>query len=282
MSRRKSAIGIAVLLTLALSALAASGASAAEKGTTAFTCAPVTGQANTVGFSDEHCLNAATNFSVTREHKTITSKTTITATNEKTASETTARRPSILTGKPGGVKAQVTCAEVHGEGFLENKETAGGEMYLHATGTGVETENKGKLHYTGCKVTEPAGKGCVIPNETITTNELTGTTEGTGDEIKIVPVKAGGNFAEIKIEGCSVGGLNNTFPVLGSIKATPSGATLTSTEEGVTGQGTLKFGGQVAGLDGALTFRGHVKNEEPTNPITVTTPDPETGKYKEG
>ncbi|HET7445872.1 MAG TPA: hypothetical protein VFJ57_14575, partial [Solirubrobacterales bacterium] len=63
---------------------------------------------------------------------------------------------------------------------------------------------------------------------------------------------------------------NNTFPVTGSLKLTPSGATLTTTHAGITEQNTLKFGGVKAGLESSLTPRGEAEGGEGWTPLTLT------------
>jgi hypothetical protein len=122
------------------------------------------------------------------------------------------------------------------------------------------------LAYSGCSVLKPAGKGCVVKAGTITTKALEGTTEGQPEnKLKIAP-SSGTEIASVTIEKCSVGSLNNTFPVTGSLVATTSGATLFSLHPDTTTQNTLKFGGVKAGLDGPLTivmFGGG-------NPINIT------------
>ncbi|HET7445221.1 MAG TPA: hypothetical protein VFJ57_11230, partial [Solirubrobacterales bacterium] len=257
MSRARSVLGIAVLFALALSAFAASGASA--KGTTAYTC--VTGAGTFLG---DHCLTAGQGGSGGEsKHVAIEPNTTTTgtATNANTTSNTTAHRVSILKGVISGLASEIECTEVHGEGTFENR-TEGETMYAHA---------EGKLHYTGCKVLAPAGKGCVVANEgTITTEQLTGRTEAEGHLIKITP-KEGAKFATITLEKCTPASLNQAYPVEGSLKVVATGATLSSTHAEITTQGTLKFGGQKAGLEGALTLKAHSKAGEETNPLTVTT-----------
>ncbi|HET7445571.1 MAG TPA: hypothetical protein VFJ57_13035, partial [Solirubrobacterales bacterium] len=256
MSRARSVLGIAVLFALALSAFAASSASAS--GATAFTC--VSGGS---AFEGAHCLSGPGAKSFKHETIPVETQTTGTATNANTAESTTAASSQTLKGTISGVKTAVTCPQVHGEGLFENKTTVKetGEMFGHA---------EGKLHYTGCEVKEPAGKGCVVGNEaTITTEQLTGKTVGNGSTVKIEP-KGETPFASIKIESCSIPALNNTFPVNGSVVVKTSGATLTANEEEVTKQTTLKFGGQNAGLEGALTLKAHSKAGEETQPLTVT------------
>ncbi|HET7446312.1 MAG TPA: hypothetical protein VFJ57_16820 [Solirubrobacterales bacterium] len=259
MTKRRTAVGLAVLFALALSAFAAASASA--KGTTAFTC--VTDPNGTL--KGDHCLT--TGSGEKSKHVAIphNETTTGTATNENTTEETKAARSAILHGNISGVATEVTCPKVHGEGTFENRTTepeTKGEMYAHA---------EGKLHYTECVVKKPEGKGCKVANEgTITTEQLTGTTEGQGDAALIKP-KVGETFTEIKIEGCSIPALNNTFPVKGAVKAEINGATLLSQGSVTTTEKTLKFGGNPAGLDGALTLKAHSKAGEETNPLSATT-----------
>lgn len=267
MSRAKSVLGIAVLFALALSAVGVSSASA--KGITAYTCVK---DANGDRFG-AHCLTSGTekykHVEIPPTTEKETNQTTITATNANTKEETKASSSATLKGALSGVETEVTCAEVHGEGVLENKTNASKEMYIHA---------EGKLHYTKCEVKAPAGKGCKVNEETITTEQITGTSEGqqthepaTGiHTFKIKPAE-GTTFAKIKIENCSIGALNNTFPVTGSLNAKTSGATLTATHTDITAQNELKFGGVKAGLEGALTFKGHKTGDEVTNPLTITT-----------
>lgn len=258
MSKRKTAIGIAVLFALALSAFSAASASAS--GATAFTCVKDSGGA----LFGPHCLKASTGDETKYSHVAITKPTTGTATNANTASGTTAAQSAILKSTLSGVNTEVTCKDVHGEGTFENRTTVKetGEMFGHA---------EGRLHYTNCVVKAPAEKGCVVANEgTITTEQLTGRTVGNGETVEIGPIAPNTKFADIKIEKCSIGALNQTFPVTGSLIVKTNGATLTSTHAEITAQKTLKFGGQTAGLDGALTLKAHSEAGEETNPLSVT------------
>jgi hypothetical protein len=236
MNGRKAVMGLAVLCALVFSAFAASSASANQ----AYTCQPVTGQVGTVGFSDAHCLTAATGLNVTHEHVLITENTNITGTNANTAEGTTAARVSKLRGTAAGVETEVQCTTVGGSGTMKNEAT-------WAEGTGT-------INYSGCSVSKPAGKGCVVSGGAVNTKELFATTKGLTNELEFTP-KEGTEFASITITSCSVSGLNNTFPVTGSIKGVTSGATTTSTHTETTAQNTLKFAGQKAGLDGAITIK---------------------------
>jgi hypothetical protein len=121
--------------------------------------------------------------------------------------------------------------------------------------SGGEVSGTGTLVYTGCMVLKPAGKECVVKGGSVTTEKLAGTTKAqAANKLKITPAE-GETFAKITLDKCTVASLNNTFPVTGSLIADVSGATSTSTEAGVTTQNTLKFGGNKAGLGGALTIK---------------------------
>jgi hypothetical protein len=243
---RKSVLGVVVLCALAFSAFAAGNASASFQ--IAVECAP-----GGTGFGDAHCVEAG----VTHGHAAIPASPTwtlIDGTNAKTASGTTAAAPSRLKGKLSGVETELECTGLSGEGELMNNSGEGTEW----------VEGKGKIHYTGCSVTKPAGKGCKVKGSKVDTEELSATTKGqAASKLAFSPV--GEKFANITIEGCSVAALNNTFPVTGSLVADTNGATTTTTHAGITAQKTLTFGGNPAGLEGALTitmFEG--------NPISLT------------
>jgi len=260
--RLMAVVCAAALCVLTLSAFAASSASA--KGLTAFTCVKGAGVLN-----GAHCLGTSAG-----EYGHVEIKggeeTTGTATNANTAEETIASRKSILKGSIAGVVAEIHCTEVTGTFTMENKTTVPltGEMYAHGVGS---------LRYSGCLMTKP--KNCQSP-VVIPTKELTGTTEGiqTAEPPHTLLVKSAiaGPLAEIEVIGCANEELNGIYPVTGSLKAKISGATVTAAHADITTQNALKFGGQKAGLDGAVTLRAHkVPKEgetvEETKPLTVTT-----------
>ncbi|HET7443601.1 MAG TPA: hypothetical protein VFJ57_02980 [Solirubrobacterales bacterium] len=253
MYSRKAALGIAILAVLGLSALAASGATAS--GATTFTC--VTDPSGTL--IGDHCLTSGTGEK--SKHVAIEPNTTTTSTltNANTAEETKAAKSATLKATLAGVNTEITCSEIHGEGTVENR-TTGEEMFGHG---------ELKIHFTGCEVKAPAGKGCKVPEGTITTNQLTSRTVGSGATGKISP-KEGTTFTEIKLEGCSIAFLNNTFPVTGSLEAKTNGATITLTHAEATTQNTLKFGGQKAGIEFAVTTKAHSKAGEETHPLSYT------------
>jgi hypothetical protein len=232
MSGRKSVIGLAALFALVLCAFAAANASAAQR---AWTCAP-TGS----GYSDAHCVTATgTGFSAVEIANGTATK--ITGTNAKTASGTTAAEVSKLKGTISGLETEVQCTGLNGSGELTNAAES-------VSGTGT-------INYTTCTVTKPAGRECKVKNGTVTTNLLKATTVGqAANKLKFEP-NTGTEFAKVPIEGC----LNNKppaaeYPVSGSLIANTSGATTTTTHAEITTQGTLTFGGNASGIEGALTI----------------------------
>jgi hypothetical protein len=161
-------------------------------------------------------------------------------TNAKTASGTTASTVSKLKGTLSGLETEVQCTGLHGTGVLRNTAT-------NVSGTGTIT-------YTGCTVTKPAGRECKVKNGTVTTNLLKAGTIATANKLEFKP-NSGTEFAKVPIEGC----LNNKppaaeYPVSGSLVANTSGATTTTEHGAITTQGTLTFGGNAAGIEGALTI----------------------------
>ncbi|HET7444462.1 MAG TPA: hypothetical protein VFJ57_07370 [Solirubrobacterales bacterium] len=233
---RKSIIGVSVLCALALSVLGVTSASAAQR---AYTCTKnVTDLAKQ--FKDAHCETQGTPPQ-TYGHLLITTANTAThISNAKTASSTTAAAVSKLKGALSGVETEVQCTGLTGGGALTNAAES-------VSGTAT-------LEYSGCTVTKPAGKGCVVKGGAITTESLAATTVGqAAGNLKITPAGET-NFAVIPIEKCSIEALNNNFPVTGSVVVTVTGATLSTTHSGVTTQNTLKFGGVKAGLEGSATL----------------------------
>lgn len=259
MIRQRTLIGACMLCALILSAVGAQSASAV--GTTGFTCKEKK-EPGGAGFSDAHCRSeVATGAKF--EHVAIPegTKTEGRVTNEKTASETTASTPAILAGSLSGVQVELQATSTLGIVSGTNKKTAEGEMFIEGTGSTT---------YTGVTVTKPAGKSCVVKEGKIVTNELRGTSLGQGMEGKLEPA-SGETFASIVIEKCTVAALNNTFPITGSIKCPNSGATISCTESAVTAQGTLKFGGNKAGVGVSTTATARANSAEAFTPVSATT-----------
>jgi hypothetical protein len=230
---RKSVVALAILCALVLSAVSVASASATE----AVECSS---SASTIDKFGAHCLAVPEGKTANFGHVKLSAGShAITGTNANTASETTTAAVSVLAGTLSGVVTELQCTGLSGTGTLEN--------------TGTQAKGTGTLEYTGCTVAKPAGKGCVVNGGKVTTSELAGESEGAGT-LAFKPA-SGTTFATITIASCSVTALNNPFPVTGSVKGTVTGATTTTTEAGVTTQNTLKFGGNKAGLEGALTIK---------------------------
>lgn len=231
----KSLLAVCMLCALVLSAFGAANAAAEPR---AYLCYE---GASTKDFSDAHCLNKATPPSKFGHGFIGEPSASVGVTNGDTASGTTASTPATLRSTIAGVEVEVRCTTAGGMGLLTNEET-----YVKASGT---------IEYTSCTVAKPAGKGCAVKGGAITTNELALSNLGQGaGSIKLSPV-SGTEFASVVIEKCSVEPLNGTFPVAGSLIATMTGATVTTSEAGLTAQGTLKLGGSKAGLESALTVK---------------------------
>jgi hypothetical protein len=241
---RHSVIGIALLCALLVGAYTTTAAMGAPG--RAFTCAP-----GGTEFSDAHCLTAGTGFG----HVSIANgtNTQVTGTNSKTASGTTASTPFKLKGKIAGVATEIQCIEHEEVTILINSPT----FVTFSTTTTLRS----------CSVTLPAGRECVVTGGKITSNELMASTEGltNSNEVKTEP-SSGTELFGVPISGCK----NNsppsaTYPVDGSFISTASGATLSTTHAGITTQGTLTFGGNPAGTEGAVTL-----SMKEGNPIVLT------------
>jgi hypothetical protein len=259
MISRSSVIGIAVLFALVVSAFAAASASAVENPFRAYTCEPVSSGRQ---FSDEHCKTEASGAGTGWKHTLITAEKTpiignTLATTDEGTGHTNAHTASKLHGTIAGVETEVQCTLTNGTGELTNAAAS-------VTGNGV-------IEYVECTVTKPEGRNCVVTGGVITTKKLRATT--VGQEANKVKFSAfeGTQLAGIPIAGC----LENippagNYPVTGSLVATATGATLTTTGAGATAQGTLRLGGQVAGLEGAFTIRMKLEAGKEINPITLT------------
>lgn len=239
MTGRKSAIAVVVVFALALCALTSVGAQAEE---------PVWGCAEhpeaKFFWTDAHCKVESAGGSsghFQTEFVPVGGVTTITGSNTKTAAETTAAAVSKLKGKLSGVETEVQCSLVSATGELTNTETS-------VSGTGT-------ISYSGCKVTLPAGRGCVVKAEAITTAKLKVTTVGQAEKkVKFEP-NTGTEFAKVSLEGCKENKPPAAeYPVSGSLVASMEGATLFTSHAEITAQGKLNFGGSPAGLDGPITM----------------------------
>lgn len=233
----RTLLSIALLIVAAVSGSAAANASAA--GTTAYTCAAGSG----AGFSDAHCVNAV-GSGAAFVHAPITQTTNITITNAGTANGTTESTSATFKANIQGVEIPFVCTTVSGKGSIENV-SIGSEMvaFGHA-----------EITFSGC--TPELGTGCTVSGGAVTTEPLTFTTAGQEMGVKFAPTGPGTTLVTFTVDGCDQPGLNRTYPITGSLVATPNGATLNTTHSGVTVQGTLKMLGFKAGLSSSLTLKG--------------------------
>jgi hypothetical protein len=235
--------GLAALCALALSAVAASGASA---GTTAFTCVAGQGAANT----NADCQPGSTG---TSGHVGIAANTSTTLKLNKLTNP-------VLTGKLFGATAElsatgVECVSCH----AENKEV-GGVM---------EFTGKGALTFTGVKVVGLESK-CVVESakpEDIGTKPLKFTTVSSGG-LTFEP-ETGTTLAEFQIfnvpgQTCTVQGL---VKITGIAPVTLDGSKL---KVNITkASGLLQANGEKASLTGEGTIEAGPTAAE--HPVALTT-----------
>lgn len=259
---RNGLTGLCLLCALAFTAFAAQGASAAIKGTTAFTCIKG-GSDGPTKYLTEHCKPG--DPSGEYGHKKIAQDTTtdITVTNAKTDAETVGSTVTKLHVDILGFKAELTAATVHGEGTLANKlDPETGEHYIHGTIT---------LKYENVTFDNPIA--CSVEGGTVTTKPLTFTTTGTGDNVKFTP-KEGTTFAEFNAVGAECPeAIKGNYKVTGSVQGQPEGATINFNTAKTTEEGTLKTRNIKSGIDGKITVKGTDTSVPDTvfTPISVTT-----------
>jgi hypothetical protein len=260
MLRRKATVGVALLCALVFCAVSASSASAVA-GTTAFTCVK---EKTLNGFKDAHCkekveVGATGEFGHKEIAENTTTKTHIT--NEKTDATTTGSTVNLLHAEPFGIKTTVECSKLLGHIDVTNVKDK-------VTGEHSVTGAKGTLHYTGCKVKEPAG--CVIPKETILVEGLTATTSKQAENTIQFKPEVGENFVTFSFEKCNNFLFNGAHSVTGSVRGKINGATVEFSSATTTKEGTLKFFGEPAGLEGKATLSQAEKTTALNDPAATT------------
>ncbi|HSS34369.1 MAG TPA: hypothetical protein VLL27_13920 [Solirubrobacterales bacterium] len=253
-----------MLCTLALSAIGAQSATAATKGTTAFTCKE-TGAGG--GFTKAHC-KAADAGSGKFSHVAIPQDTTteVTISNETTGGESLASQ--LMLGSGDTVTG--VAPEVSGSGWLKNVIDPGtGEHYIHGefalTYSGI-TES-----LLGCEVFKDNGGGEKGAKGVVQTTTLTFTTKGLGDYVRITP-KEGAPFASAIVAKCA--SFEGTLKWVGSVKCPVDGATILCDKEVITAEKTLRVGslaGPVSGIFGSYTLKGRANSSDTYQPISPTT-----------
>jgi hypothetical protein len=257
MTARRSIVGLTVLCALCLCAFSAASASAA--GTTAFTCSEA---APTKSFSDADCTS--TTGTLKFGHIEVAPGTTTELKAEGGA--------QTLKGTIAGIKVKLT-------GTAVELKPSTAHTIVNTAGTPMSVTGTGTFTYTGVKVVEPAGQGCVasdeaggvgpemVSTEPLTFKSIIGTT-ATTTGIEFAPVTSGGPFAIIHISGCSTTALNGNFKVTGAAVGTPTGAKLKFTEASTAG---LLLAGQKATLEGEATVSGKAAKDGSYTALSLTT-----------
>ncbi|HET7444296.1 MAG TPA: hypothetical protein VFJ57_06530 [Solirubrobacterales bacterium] len=258
MNGHRSVVGLCLLCALAFSAFAAQFAAAATNGTTAFTCK---NEGPGHAFSKAHCAPADA-VGGEYEHVAIPEGTSTQVVGTAGTTEG-AKEVTKLKGTLAGVVVEIQAKGLDLEGTLTNSKAESGEHFVHG---------EGKVIYTEASVTAPAGKGCKVKGGKVETKQIVSTSAGQGDALNFTPA-SGTTFTEFAIEGCSISGLNHTFPVSGSVSGATDGATIKFTHAETTAQNTLKFGGQKTGIEGSITLNGRdpVLEETVFTPLSATT-----------
>jgi hypothetical protein len=201
MTHLKALVGVAVLSALVLCAIGAGSASA----TTWHVCtAEHLTEQTTPKFEDSECRKpneSSGTFHLTRLKVGEATKVMVTSASSQTFSTTI-----------GGVKFAYVCEALTGSGSYTNVEK-GGVMAIEGSVTQVE--------YTKCKVEEPAGKGCTVP-ETLSTKGLKAAsqpmTEAEATKVRLEP-ESGEAFMTFTVKGCTVTALNGEKVVKGFAQA---------------------------------------------------------------
>jgi hypothetical protein len=273
MNRRRATAGLCLLCALVLSAFAAQGASAASKGTTAFTCVKGGGI-----LRGQHCLNSGSAPAEYR-HEPFAEETTteLEISSAKTASETTVAGTTVFKEILGGFEFELSSNNVTGtptSSITNKKDPVTGEHYVEGTLL---------FHYAEVKVLKPAGKGCKVFTDTEAKEEgaegvidwhAKFTTKGQGDFVKFEPA-TGSVFATFILRCVTKIGppTEGTWEITGSFKCPANGATIVCSHAEITTQNTLRGFGLKAGLEGPLTISGRHPGLKETvyTPLSFTT-----------
>jgi hypothetical protein len=164
-------------------------------------------------------------------------------------------------GTIGGMKFAIVCTGLTGTGSYTNFEK-GGVMGVEASAL--------KFEYTKCKVEEPAGIGCAVP-EAISTKPLKAATqpmtEAEATKVRIEPA-SGETFMAVTLSSCTVPALNGEKIVKGFAEGVvPEG-------EGSALEFSTKSGSGLTLAGSAATYTGKTASfkEGTTEPLVVAKP----------
>jgi hypothetical protein len=240
MTRRRSILGALIAGALALCALGAANASAANL--RLHECKETITEGTGVRFT----ANCAKKDQVNGTWETVKLPPGLVKVR------TTGTSKFSLKATVAGVEFKIECESVEGEGEAENTAEA-----MSGSSTGES--------FTGCAVVKPEGKGCTVPS-TIKTKALSVSTKEMNVNYK---PQEGETFVVITVSGCSVGALNGEKPVTGTASAVVTEEEPTSAEFTATSGSALKFGGQTATFIGKAHSRTNVVNG---NTLALETP----------
>jgi len=255
MSGRKI-IGLLLLGTLAVCAIGASGAGAAQ---TAFQCESGSGS---TGYVDAHCVNETkVAAQVKFVHKSIAAgtETKVTFNNQETTNSTLQAAPTMLSTSVAGVLVDIVCFESSGSGTLTN--VAGGSI----TGKAFAFE------FSECVMPKPrsAGKTECKVNTPIQFKNVSAKNYENSENMGLEFSPEKKVFAEIVLtNGDTTCPLAGTYKLEGTMRSQYAGATGgSSTMLFETGAGQLTFGGTQANFYNRVT----VKKEGTGIGIALTT-----------
>ena len=266
MNGRKAIVGLCMACALLVSAVGAQSAAAAQTGTTAFTCSE---SATTKSWSNAHCNGSVA--TKTWGHVKIEPNVQ----TELVGGPGTSKPVQRLKATINGIATELTTESLTASGTMENK-ASGEEMWSEGSYT---------VTMTAVTVTKPAGASCVVSTDNggkageagvLHSAELTATTKGQGDSVKLTP-KSGSLFATYIMSGCkgtaALEGLNGTYTVNGSILGQPNGGETVFTHATTTEPETLLINGSIkAGADGSSTPQARANSTESYKALASTTP----------
>lgn len=219
--------------------LSTTAAAAPTSGATAFTCKNQ-GPGHT--FANPHCTPTVPSGGE-YEHVSVAegTDTGLELVNKDAAGKfQTAKIKTVI----AGIALELQAAKVTGTGMVKNSRSAIGEHFAHGEAT---------LSYSEVTVATPAGKGCKVKEGKFNTEPLMRGEVGLTERLEPA---SGERFARVVIEGCSLGTLNGTWEILGSVICPVEGATTTCSHATTTEQGDLKINGQKVGIESVLTASG--------------------------
>jgi len=228
MNRMKSVLTLGLLSALCLCAFGASTASAVPTGVTLHECTNLFEGTGGNPYTSATCETVGPGGYGTAP---ISGTQSVVATGTSNF---------VLSATVAGVKFTITCTGLESVGATATNGTSGEEMFA---------SGEGKTKFTGCTVTAPVGKGCVVPGtiETVNLSSKTNAAMGT----KYTP-KSGEEFVTIPVTKCTTEALNGNKIVKGS--ATSETKTVTTQAFTTTSGSSLTFGGQAATFTGDYHF----------------------------